>query len=93
MVQDLQARLQEARACEGALPADIDQLQAELQREFAKVQSREAGARFCVAASHNHSCVAVTARPGTSSSAAKRNACLPVRSRTRKHAWCMASPP
>lgn len=45
MVEDLQRRLQEARVSEAALPADIDRLQAELQYEFSRVQSREAGGR------------------------------------------------
>ncbi len=45
VVEDLQRRLQEARVSEAALPADIDRLQAELQYEFSRVQSREAGGR------------------------------------------------
>lgn len=44
MVQDLQSRLQEARATESMLPAEIDELQQKLQQEFSQVQSREAGA-------------------------------------------------
>jgi chaperonin cofactor prefoldin len=43
VVQDLQRRLQEARSTEEMLPAQIDELQQRLQREFGQLQSREAG--------------------------------------------------
>lgn len=50
MVRELQSRLQEARATEGLLPAQIDVLQQRLQREFTQLQSREAGVRYRILA-------------------------------------------